>query len=294
MPSTSSSPAASSSPLDGSRAPDRRARPRPAGRRDRLPGRRRSYGHRHGPARQPGAAPGPAGLRGAVGHEPVDLAHADRGIGPPRRRGQRQPTAAARPASAHAGPDPCRRQRAAGDFRRAPDASARPLRPGHAARRGQAPATCCRPAWHSTAPRRRAPSTRSKARTDYVLFLADDELTPWSEKAIRQADLVLAVGWHAAGERANALERLAAELLPPRRAAAGAAARDARAHRRHGALARWTPHRHAPPRRARRARRFRRALPASCTAPRSALSRAAAAPTARPISACTRRCCSAA
>jgi NTE family protein len=47
-----------------------------------------------------------------------------------------------------------------------------------------------------------------------VLYLADPELTPWSEKAIRQADLVLAVGWHAAGERPNPLERLAAELLP--------------------------------------------------------------------------------
>jgi NTE family protein len=54
-----------------------------------------------------------------------------------------------------------------------------------------------------------------EARTDYVLFLADDELTPWSEKAIRQADLVLAVGRHAAGASANALERLAGELLPP-------------------------------------------------------------------------------
>jgi len=54
-----------------------------------------------------------------------------------------------------------------------------------------------------------------EGRTDYVVFLADDELTPWSEKAIRQADLVLAVGIHASGERPNALERLAGELLPP-------------------------------------------------------------------------------
>ena len=53
-----------------------------------------------------------------------------------------------------------------------------------------------------------------EGRTDYVLFLADAELTSWSEKAIRQADLVLAIGWHAAGERPNRLERLAAELLP--------------------------------------------------------------------------------
>jgi NTE family protein len=50
---------------------------------------------------------------------------------------------------------------------------------------------------------------------DYVLFVADDDLTAWSEKAIRQADLVLAVGLAAAGAEPNALERLATELLPP-------------------------------------------------------------------------------
>jgi len=50
---------------------------------------------------------------------------------------------------------------------------------------------------------------------DYLLFVAENELTPWSEKAIRQADLVLAVGWHGADETPNALERLAADLLPP-------------------------------------------------------------------------------
>jgi NTE family protein len=54
-----------------------------------------------------------------------------------------------------------------------------------------------------------------EAQYDYVLFVAEPELTPWSEKAIRQADLVLAVGMHAANEQPNALERLAAELLPP-------------------------------------------------------------------------------
>ncbi len=53
-----------------------------------------------------------------------------------------------------------------------------------------------------------------EGRHDYVLFLADDELTPWSEKAIRQADLVLSVGRHGADPRPNALEGLAAELLP--------------------------------------------------------------------------------
>ena len=54
-----------------------------------------------------------------------------------------------------------------------------------------------------------------EAKYDYVLFVAEPELTPWSEKAIRQADLVLAVGLHAASEQPNRLERLAAELLPP-------------------------------------------------------------------------------
>jgi NTE family protein len=54
-----------------------------------------------------------------------------------------------------------------------------------------------------------------EAQYDYVLFVAEPELTPWSEKAIRQADLVLAVGMHGADEQPNALERLAAELLPP-------------------------------------------------------------------------------
>jgi NTE family protein len=50
---------------------------------------------------------------------------------------------------------------------------------------------------------------------DYVLFVAENELTPWSEKVIRQADLVIAVGRHSSDETPNALERLAAELLPP-------------------------------------------------------------------------------
>jgi NTE family protein len=54
-----------------------------------------------------------------------------------------------------------------------------------------------------------------EAQCDYVLFIAEPELTPWSEKAIRQADLVLAVGVHAANEEPNALEWLAAELLLP-------------------------------------------------------------------------------
>jgi NTE family protein len=56
-----------------------------------------------------------------------------------------------------------------------------------------------------------------EAQYDYVLFVAEPELTPWSEKAIRQADLVLCVGRHDAGLahsalEPNALERSAAQL----------------------------------------------------------------------------------
>lgn len=48
---------------------------------------------------------------------------------------------------------------------------------------------------------------------DYVLFVADAELTPWSQKAIRHADLVLSVATHAADPALNALEQSAAELV---------------------------------------------------------------------------------
>jgi NTE family protein len=55
-----------------------------------------------------------------------------------------------------------------------------------------------------------------ESKHDYVVFVAENELTPWSEKAIRQSDLVLTVGWHNSCDATpNALERLAAELLPP-------------------------------------------------------------------------------
>ena len=50
---------------------------------------------------------------------------------------------------------------------------------------------------------------------DFVVFLADAELTAWSQKAIRQADLVLAVGAHDSDPRINPLERCAAEFLRP-------------------------------------------------------------------------------
>jgi NTE family protein len=53
-----------------------------------------------------------------------------------------------------------------------------------------------------------------EAGADFVLFLADPEPTAWSEKVIRHADLVLAVGQHDASHEPNALEALAAKFLP--------------------------------------------------------------------------------
>lgn len=50
--------------------------------------------------------------------------------------------------------------------------------------------------------------------SEFVIYVADDELTAWSEKAIRQSDVVLAVGMHAGDAQPNTLERRAAELLP--------------------------------------------------------------------------------
>ena len=48
---------------------------------------------------------------------------------------------------------------------------------------------------------------------DYVLFVADPELTHWSEKVISHADLVVAAGMHSADATPNPLERFASELL---------------------------------------------------------------------------------
>ena len=52
-----------------------------------------------------------------------------------------------------------------------------------------------------------------EAGSDFVLFLADPEPTAWSEKVIRHADLVLAVGEHDADHQPNGLESLAAKFL---------------------------------------------------------------------------------
>ena len=55
---------------------------------------------------------------------------------------------------------------------------------------------------------------------DFVLYVADPDLTPWSEKAIRQADLVLRVGSAARQTHTpvpeNRLEQFAAGLLQPK------------------------------------------------------------------------------
>lgn len=53
-----------------------------------------------------------------------------------------------------------------------------------------------------------------ESRNDYVVFLAEPRLDAWSDKAIRQADLVLAVGRHGGDATPNPLEWRAAELLP--------------------------------------------------------------------------------
>lgn len=48
---------------------------------------------------------------------------------------------------------------------------------------------------------------------DYLIFIADAELTAWSQKAIRHADLVLAVATDGADPTPNALEQLAAAFV---------------------------------------------------------------------------------
>ena len=50
---------------------------------------------------------------------------------------------------------------------------------------------------------------------DFLVFVADDSLTPWSEKIIRHADLVLAAGLHDAHATPNALEDAAARYVEP-------------------------------------------------------------------------------
>jgi NTE family protein len=58
-----------------------------------------------------------------------------------------------------------------------------------------------------------------EGRNDFVLYVADSELTAWSERVIRQADLIVRIGVHAVPGSGpipqNALERLADNLVGP-------------------------------------------------------------------------------
>jgi NTE family protein len=54
-----------------------------------------------------------------------------------------------------------------------------------------------------------------ESKYDYVIFIADPDLTPWSQKAIRHADLVLGVGVHASNPNPNRLEQHVAEFVSP-------------------------------------------------------------------------------
>jgi NTE family protein len=54
-----------------------------------------------------------------------------------------------------------------------------------------------------------------EAAHDHVLLVADDAISPWTEKAIRHADLVLAVGWHDDEPAPNDVERLAGHFVTP-------------------------------------------------------------------------------
>ena len=145
--------------------------------------------------------------------------------------------ASARPAPAHHSDHSRRCQRTARGLcrpaRRYSPANERVLDTG---RNGQQRAA--RPMRRSTAPRRRVRSTRWRAPTTTCLFMADHDLTAWSQKAIRQADLVLAVGLHGADATPNPLERLDSELLPAEARRPRRASPHARACIRDGALAR--------------------------------------------------------
>jgi NTE family protein len=54
-----------------------------------------------------------------------------------------------------------------------------------------------------------------EAAHDHVLLVTDDAVTPWTEKAIRHADLMLAVAHHADDAEPSAAERLAARFVAP-------------------------------------------------------------------------------
>ncbi|MFM2422026.1 MAG: hypothetical protein RL291_556, partial [Pseudomonadota bacterium] len=53
----------------------------------------------------------------------------------------------------------------------------------------------------------------AEAEAEHVLYVADQTLTPWSERVLRQADLVLAIGWHSADPALSELEDRARTFL---------------------------------------------------------------------------------
>ncbi len=50
---------------------------------------------------------------------------------------------------------------------------------------------------------------------EHVLLVSDNDISPWTEKAIRDADLVLAVGHHGDDPAPNTIEKLASRFLTP-------------------------------------------------------------------------------
>jgi NTE family protein len=54
-----------------------------------------------------------------------------------------------------------------------------------------------------------------ESRHDYLIFIADEEPTAWSQKAVRHADVVLGVGVAGADTTPNRLEKLIAEFVKP-------------------------------------------------------------------------------
>ena len=168
-----------------------RDRPRAADRRDRLPNRRDTHRHRLRHARQPRAAPRTGGVRADHRQMPRHLAHPDHGaVAPPRRHDVSQPHRTTRARAPSPSSAPVDRN------------SARIHRPTRRCVLGHANTLVLdAPSAADLLPKGvQLDSTEAtqalnqlESSYDYLIFLADAELTPWSQKAIRHADLVLAV-----------------------------------------------------------------------------------------------------
>lgn len=53
----------------------------------------------------------------------------------------------------------------------------------------------------------------AEAEAEHVLYIADTDLTPWTERVLRQADVVIAVGWHGSDAAVSTLEACAREFV---------------------------------------------------------------------------------